>query len=133
MNAFFDPQTTGVATAEILTNLNRRDRAQLDANGHGIEDGIKAPNAANFAAGDDSKYFKALAMTPVTGGFQLTLNASNIGLAKTGAYRLTSRYRLNGEQAGTCHYFNDEGGHRDHAIVVSPKKAREMVWSTARF
>ncbi len=127
VTAFFDPQTLGVATAEVLTNLNRRDRAQLDANGDGIEDGIKPPDASNFAPGDDANYFKAFAMTGVTGGYQLTLNAANIGPAKTGAYRLTARYRLNGEAAGTWHYFNNDGGHRDHAIVISPKKAREMV------
>ncbi len=127
VTAFFDPQTNGVATAEVLTNLNRRDRAQLDANGDGIEDGIKPPDARNFAPGEDANYFKAFAMTQVAGGFQLTLNAANAGPAKTGAYRLTARYRLNGEAAGTWHYFNNDGGHRDHAIVVSPKKTRDMV------
>src|SRR5947209_3558248 len=49
---FCDPQTLGVETVEVLTNLNRRDRAQQDADGDGIEDGIKPPNANNIAAGN---------------------------------------------------------------------------------
>ena len=45
ITVFFDPQTLGVQTAEVFTNLNRRDRAARDADGDGVEDGIKAPPA----------------------------------------------------------------------------------------
>ena len=38
---FFDPEMMGVESCEVFTNLNRRERVQLDANGDGIEDGIK--------------------------------------------------------------------------------------------
>src|SRR6266498_339330 len=41
---FFDPGTLGVERAEIFTNLNRRDRASADADGDGVEDGIKPPS-----------------------------------------------------------------------------------------
>ena len=41
---FFDPGTTGVDEADIFTNLNNRDKANLDANGDGIPDGIQPPN-----------------------------------------------------------------------------------------
>ncbi|RYD31182.1 MAG: hypothetical protein EOP87_15230 [Verrucomicrobiaceae bacterium] len=123
---FFDPQAVNIATCEIYTNLNRRARAQLDADGDGIEDGIKPVNGSTITAGDDSHYFKAYTMAPVSGGYQLTLPAS-----KTGAYRLTARYRVTGEPAGTWHYYNDEsaGGSlkRDHCLVVSPKKARDII------
>jgi glycosidase len=126
MTVFFDPQAVGIETCEVFTNLNRRDRAGLDANGDGTEDGILPVNGNAIAAGDDGNYYKAYSMNPVSGGYQLTLVA-----AKTGAYRLTARYRFNGEPAGTWHYYNDEsaGGmqKRDHCIVVSPKKARDIV------
>ena len=123
---FFDPQTLGVETAEVLTNLNRRNRAQLDANGDGIEDGILPPNASNIPAGNNANYYKAYTMTGVSGGYQITLPAE-----KTGAYRLTARYRLNGDAPGTYRYYNAEQSSpgvfkRDHALVVSPRKARDV-------
>ncbi len=124
---FLDPQTTGVETAEILTNLNHRDRATLDANSDGIEDGIITPNANLIPAGNDTNYYKAYTMTPVSGGYSITLNAT-----KTGAYRATGRYRLNGDPPNTYHYFNSETpsgssyNKRDHAIVVSPKSSRDI-------
>lgn len=93
---FFDPQTLGVETVEVFTNLNRRDRAQLDANGDGIEDGIKPPPGNSIPAGNDTNYYKATTMLLVAGGYQITLQAQ-----KTGAYRLTARYRLNGDAPGT--------------------------------
>jgi len=123
---FFDPQAMNIETCEIFTNLNRRDRAQLDADGDGIEDGIKPPDGNLIPAGNDSNYFKSYTMTGVSGGYQLTLDAG-----KTGAYRLTARYRFNGEPAGTWHYYNDdfESGlnKRDHCLVVSPQKARDII------
>src|SRR5207237_5829543 len=40
LTILFSPNTSNVLTAEVYSNLNRRDRAALDANGDGIEDGI---------------------------------------------------------------------------------------------
>ena len=121
---FFDPQTFGVETCEVFTNLNRRDRAGIDADGDGVEDGIKPPPGTLITAGSDAHYYKAYTMTGVSGGYQLTLNAN-----KTGAYRLTVRWRLTSDPAGTYRYYNndDGGGKRDFAIVVSPKTARSMT------
>ena len=124
VTVFFDPQTVGVESAEVFTNLNRRDRAQLDANGDGIEDGIKPPPGNGIPAGNDANYYKAYAMSGVAGGYQITLQAQ-----KTGAYRLTARYRLNGDAPGTYRYFTDPFGDlcfRAHALVVSPKAARDI-------
>ena len=120
---FFDPGTTGVESAEVFTNLNRRDRAAQDANGDGVEDGILPPNGNDIAAGNEDHYYKAHTMPVVSGGYQITLFAN-----KTGAYRLTARYRLNGDAPGTYRYYNatDGGGKRDHAIVVSPVGARDI-------
>jgi glycosidase len=130
ITVFFDPQTTGIQACEVITNLNRRSRAQVDADGDGIEDGIKPPSANILVAGDDSNYYKAYAMTGVTGGYEVTLNGANVGATKTGAYRLTARYRFNTENAqtpGPWHYYNEDGGHRDHAFVITPKQARDIT------
>ncbi len=124
VTVFFDPETNGVETAEVFTNLNRRDRAGMDADGDGIEDGIKPPPGNGIAVGNDANYYKAYAMALVSGGFQVTLQAE-----KTGAYRLTARYRLNGDAPGTYRYFTDPFGDlcfRAHAVVVSPKAARDI-------
>jgi glycosidase len=123
---FFDPQTMGVASAEVFTNLNRRDRAALDANGDGIEDGILPPDGNKIPAGDDHNYYKAYAMQPTSGGYILTLQAT-----KCGAYRLTARYRLNSDPPGVYHWYSAELNaqgipNRDYAIVVSPSTARDI-------
>ncbi len=123
---FFDPGLLGVESAEIFTNLNRRERATVDADGDGVEDGIRAPAGNSIAAGDDRHYYKAFAMQPTQGGYQLTLTA-----AKAGAYRLTARYRLVGDAQGAYRWYGDERNDqgipkRDHAIVVSPGKARDL-------
>ena len=124
ITVFFDPHPLVVETAEVFTNLNRRERAQLDANGDGIEDGIKPPPGNSIPAGNDGHYYKAYAMGGAAGGYQLTLQAQ-----KTGAYRLTVRYRLNGDAPGTYRYFTDPFGDlcfRAHALVISPKAARDI-------
>ncbi|MES2924788.1 MAG: hypothetical protein V4819_24755 [Verrucomicrobiota bacterium] len=124
ITVFLDPQAMNIETCEVFTNLNRRERAQLDANADGVEDGIKPVDGNTVTAGNDNHYFKAYPMNLVSGGYQLTLAA-----AKTGAYRLTARWRFNGEPAGTWHYYTDPFGDlcfRAHALVVSPKSARDI-------
>src|SRR5207245_3079363 len=92
----------------------------LDANGDGIEDGIVPPDGNSIVAGDDSNYYKVYTMTGgQPGQFSLTLNAQ-----KTGAYRLTTRYKVSGN---TNWFWYSSNGRRDHAIVVSPKKARDIT------
>ena len=51
------------------------------------------PNGNLIVAGDDSNYYKAYTMTGSgqPGQYALTLNAQ-----KTGAYRLTARYKVSG-------------------------------------
>jgi len=124
---FFDPGTTGVDEADVFTNLNNRDLANVD-NGSGVPSGIVPPNGNNILAGTNGTYFTAYKMNLIQGGYQITLNAT-----KTGAYRLTARYHLQGDPATTWHWYDDfaDGGgiynFRDAAIVVSPTKARSMV------
>ena len=89
--------------------------------GDGIEDGILPPDGNTIAVGNDNNYYKAYSMTPtgVPGQYSLTLNAQ-----LTGAYRLTARYQVTGS---TNYVWYSTNGRRDHAIVVSPTKARNMT------
>jgi glycosidase len=126
ITVFFDPQTLNVETAELYTNLNRRDRAAKDADGDGVEDGIKPPPGDGVTAGDDRHYYQALPMRNVAGGYQLTIMAT-----RCGAYRLTARYRLNGDAPGTHRWYGSETNpqgilKRDHCLVISPRTARDV-------
>jgi hypothetical protein len=122
----FNPGASNIESVEVFTNLNRRDRADDDANLDGVEDGILPVPGSLVAPGSDDHYFKSHVMTPVGTpgtGYQIVLNAN-----RTGAYRLSARFRFNGDPAGQYFYYNDTdgGGKRDHAIVVSPKAARDV-------
>ena len=46
---FFDPQGQNVPEAQVFTNMNRRERSVLDADGDGVEDGIKPPDGNKIA------------------------------------------------------------------------------------
>lgn len=117
----FQPNAPNLVQVETYSNLNRRDRATMDADGDGTEDGILPPSGNLVVAGSDAHYFKAYTMSNAGGGtFTLTLYAN-----KTGAYRLTARYKVSGDPS--WHYYNDFNGQRDHCIVVSPRRAREIV------
>ena len=102
----FWPNEGNLAEVEIFSNLNQRDLATLSPAG---------PDAV--VAGDSSQYFMAHTMNDMgSGHYQLTLP-----IEKCGAYRITCRYRLNGDP--TWRWF----GQRDAAVVVSDTKAREMI------
>jgi len=117
----FTPNASNVIAADVFSNLNRRDRATLDANGDGIEDGIVPPDGSIIATGDDNNYFKAYAMSP---GDQLGLGLITLYATNTGAYRLTARYKVSGN---TNWIWYSTGGRRDHCLVVSPTKARNIA------
>ena len=121
----FSPGQANVTAVEIFTNLNRRDKAALpytDVNGIATEEGIEPLDGNNLVAGDDTHYYKAYTM-PADGNpgeYALTLPAT-----KTGAYRLTARWKVQGDN--TWRYFtNIPAGRRDHAVVVSPVAARSI-------
>ncbi len=121
LHLVFQPGQANVTDAEVYTNLNRRDRADTDANGDGYPDGVSGPDGNSLVAGDDAHYFKAYAMTNAGGGtYTLTLDAN-----KTGAYRLTARWKVSGD-ANWRWYTNSAANRRDHAITVSPKDARDI-------
>jgi glycosidase len=125
LTILFQPNAANLTAIEVFSNLNRRDRAVVDADGDGVQDGIRPPSGNLVVAGSDAHYFKAYPMTDLGGGqFSLTLLASN-----TGAYRLTARYKVQGNTNWI--YYNEFDGspgvrQRDHAIVVSPVTARDM-------
>ncbi|MGA0367904.1 MAG: hypothetical protein ACO3N7_00460 [Kiritimatiellia bacterium] len=122
LDVVFEPGESNVVAAEIYTNLNRRDRAELDADNDGYPDGISGLDGNSLNAGDDGHYYKAYTMTGEgPGRYVLTLPAT-----KTGAYRLTARWKVDGDPAWRW-YTNGSANRRDHAITVSPKDARNVV------
>jgi PKD repeat protein/glycosidase len=126
LTVVFTPNAGLPLTAvELFSNVNRRDRAGADANGDGIEDGILAPNGNLITTNDANHYYRAYTMTNAGGDtYSYTLTATN-----TGAYRLTARYKVQG--CTNWNWYTSSLGattpRRDHAVVVSPRKAREMI------
>jgi hypothetical protein len=112
---------TSASQVEVYTNLNNRDRAHLDYNNDGFEDGIIPVDGNTITVSDTGAYFQAYTMTPddSPGTFRLTLPVN-----KTGAYRLTARFRDDENDPWT--WLGGEGI-RDLAIVVAPKIARDMI------
>jgi len=121
LSIIFESGEANTTVAEIYTNLNRRDRANEDANGDGYDDGISGLNGNSLVAGDDSHYYKAYTMTSSGSGvYNLTLPAN-----KTGVYRLTARWKVDGDPNWRW-YTNASANRRDHAITISPKDARNI-------
>ncbi len=121
INVVFSPNVPNVVEADVFSNLNRRNRATMDANGDGIEDGIVPPDGNTITTGDDNNYYKAYAMSPSgqPGQYVFTLNATNCG-----AYRLSARYKVSGN---TNWFWYSADNRRDHCIVVTPTKARNVT------
>jgi len=146
---YFNPQISGtIDEADVFTNLNNRDQANVLSGGGNVPDvtgstgipyGIVPPNGAYIVAGNTNCYYSAYPMSAANGGFQTIVYAN-----KTGAYRLTARYHLTSDPPltsngpNTWHYYDDfsdgsvnadgsTNNYRDAAIVVSPTKARQMV------
>jgi hypothetical protein len=124
LSIVFQPNAQNVdpATVQVYTNLNRRDYATLpwtDSFGIATEEGINPPSG-DVVGTNDNHYYKAYAMTDSGDHLTYTLN---LNAQKTGAYRLTARYRL--LNSSTWIYYTSNG-RRDHAIVVAPKQARDL-------
>ncbi len=114
------PGAGDIAQVEVFSNLDRRDYADVDINNDGIPDGIKPPLGNSITTNDTGAYFRAYPMSLLGGRtYQWTGTAS-----KSGAYRLTGRYKLTGN---TNWFWYSSEGRRDHAIVVSPRKALDMT------
>ncbi len=128
MSIVFQPNAQNVdpTTVQVYTNLNRRDYATLpwpDSFGIATEEGINPPSG-DVVGANDNHYYKAYPMSSSDGlTFTLTLNAQ-----KTGAYRLTARYKVLPTQQNPSPGWNyyTTSGRRDHAIVVSPIQSRNI-------
>ena len=120
-----------ITDVEVYTNLNRRDLARVDKNNDNYADGVQPVdgNATTDSAADTDT---------VTGHYYIPHNMSDadsdnvweltIPANKTGAYRLTARFKTSDSISENS---NDPNnwiwyGLRDHAIVVSPVDARSL-------
>lgn len=114
------PNIGSVDSVQIFTNLNNRDLANEDYNDDGVEDGILPVDGNTIITADTGAYFRAYEMVDSDddGTYELDLNAE-----KTGAYRITARYRVN---PGDDWIWLGDSGIRDHAVIVGPKAARDM-------
>lgn len=122
---------SNITDVEVYTNLNRRDLARIDKNGDGYPDGIQPIDGATItdsAADADpatGHYFAPFNMTDSDSNniWELTIPA-----AKTGAYRLTARFKTS--DSITENNFNPNNwiwyGLRDHAVVVAPTTSRDV-------
>ncbi len=122
---------TNITDVEIYTNLNRRDLARTDKNADGYADGIQPIDGTTIT---DS----AADTDPVTGHYFAPINMTDgdsnniweltIPAAKTGAYRLTARFKTSN---AITENNNDPNqwiwyGLRDHAIVAAPTTSRDV-------
>lgn len=119
----FDPQAAGVTDVEVFTNLNRRDLATADKNMDGEHDGILPVegNSITDLPGDTDTstghYYIPHSMVCDAG---LGLWTLAIPASRTGAYRLTARFKAGTNPDWQWH------GLRDHCVVVSPVEARDI-------
>lgn len=119
ITVLFSPNVANLTAVEIFTNLNNRDRADDDYNNDGVHDGIVPPSGNLLTTTDTNAYFRAHAMEDLgSGQFRLVLPVQ-----KTGAYRLTGRFKVTGNPNWI---WVGDSGFRDHAIIVAPKIARDM-------
>lgn len=109
-------------SVEVVTKLNQRHRTDTDKNGNGISDGQEYNQTEGIIGpvADDRYYYQSHAMTATgtPGQFSTVINAT-----KTGAYRLTARWKVDGDPAWRWY---TAFGRRHHAITVAPTDAREI-------
>ena len=127
LNMVFRPNgVTNITKVEVFSNLNRRDlatQAWTNADGIVTEEGIFPRPGNSISATDLNYYFRVWPMNTniVNREYSLTLQAQ-----KTGAYRLSARYQVQGNT--NWFWFTDTAmGRRDHAVVVSPITSRDIV------
>ena len=111
----------GATSVEVFSNVGRRDRVDADGNSDGVPDGIKPPDGNLITTNDATAYFAAFPMAWDGSAFVWSTNAG-----RCGAYRLTARYHAVGQTGTNWTWYSSEG-RRDHAIVISPKKALQQT------
>ena len=110
----------GASDVQIFSNVGRRDFWDADINGDHVYDSIKPPSGNLYTAATTNGYYRAWPMNWDADAGVWTWDAD---IGKTGAYRLTARYKVSGD---TNWYYYSDNGIRDHAIVISPKKVLEQ-------
>ncbi len=121
MTITFQPGQASVTEAEVVTNLNQRDFVNADKNANGIPDGMEFNQTESIIGTGSDYFYRSYPMTSAgAGSYALTLSA-----AKTGAYRLTARWKVTGDPNWRW-FTNFSANRRDHAITVSPVTARGM-------
>ena len=114
-----------VKVAEVYTNLNNRDLATVDSNKDGIEDGIQPPGRDSVSLVNNNGYYQVHTMTFDSNRGDAGAWVCQLNARKTGAYRLSARFKLEND-ADVWHWYTSDG-RRDHAVVVTPKKVRGAV------
>lgn len=114
----------GAENVEVFSNVGRRDLANATVDNDGIPHGIRPPDGNLVTTNHTDYYYTAFPMAyDASEGAYLW--STNVG--KCGAYRITARYQT-AEQAGTTNWtWYSSEGRRDHAVVVSPKKAHRLT------
>lgn len=122
LDVVYAPAVSSPYAVEIFSNVGRRDFWNADIDGNGVPDAIRPPSGDLVTADTANSYFAAIPMEWDTSA-QAWKKTLTVG--KTGAYRLTARYKATASD--TWHYYSELGsGLRDHAIVISPKKVLEQ-------
>ncbi len=109
---------------EVFTNFGRRDYADADVDKDGQPDALVPPDRDSVSADNCSEgYWQAIPMDNVDGVYTATLTTTNCGV-----YRITARYRAAGSEGWTWYSDGPNGAERgDHAVVISPKKAKDAI------
>ena len=111
----------GATDVQIFSNLERRDFWDADLDGDGVPDAIRPPSG-DWVTTSSAGYYAAYPMAWDAGEGAYVWETD---VTRCGAYRLTARYKLGGDP--NWHYYSETGsGIRDHAVVVSPRKALEQ-------
>ncbi len=114
VQVFGDGHPAADLEVQVFSNVNRRDQAKV------WEDPIQA--------GGPNSYFLTYPMSPAGQSGNNLIYRADLTLAKTGAYRVTARCRING---GAWQWHNDFDfagvKQRDCAVVVTPRKALALT------
>ncbi|MEM7145775.1 MAG: alpha-amylase family glycosyl hydrolase [Verrucomicrobiota bacterium] len=103
-------------SVEVVTNLNQRHRTDTDKNSNTVSDGQEYNQTEDIIgpSSDDTYYYQAHTMTPTAtpGEYSAVINAN-----RTGAYRLTARWKVDGDPDWRWY---TAFSRRDHAVITAP-------------
>jgi hypothetical protein len=111
---YLDGHAPAELKVEIFTNLNRRDQAKIWEN--------------TSDAGRPGSYYMTYPMNHIGRSGNNELYKTTLTMTRTGAYRLTARYRIGSGPWLWHNDFNYDGKlQRDCAIVISPRKVLNLT------